>query len=311
MSTQNEVAAFKALEDFELAERNRVKPVSVMVSSKTGLVSVRQGFEPIAEGQALIADPARPLGTYLFTATNWTDDRKTNLDWTVIGVNEKGLWDTKRSVNAEEKKLPPPTDANKAKAALDRITLPPDILEVIAEVAKPGSSLIISDYDMARSETGRGTDFIVQMPEVIAKYRTPEDIAKAKAKARGMIASTPGNSRMPWYYAPNGIGRVRYTPAPAYRPRPVRYSAPPPNIVYNCPEAQVPPRAVDLRLRQSVLSGLSRGRDRWRRPDRAATRRGAGRPTARTRRSACRRADTSSRRSASSAAPAVTPAACR
>ncbi len=35
---------------------------------------------------------------------------------------------------------------------------------------------------MARSETGKGTDFIVQMPEVVAKYRTPADIAKAKAK---------------------------------------------------------------------------------------------------------------------------------
>ncbi len=39
---------------------------------------------------------------------------------------------------------------------------------------KPGSTLIVSSYDMARSETRyAGTDFVVQMPEVVAKISKP------------------------------------------------------------------------------------------------------------------------------------------
>ncbi len=179
---QAEAAASKALGDFELSERNRPRPVSVMISSRTGRISVRQGFEPVAEDDVEIRDPKRPLGTFLFTATNWSGGSQTELDWSVIAVNEKGEWDNPRGTNEEAKKLPPLTDAMRAQAALDRIKIPANIIEIVSEVMKPGSSLIISDYDMARSETSKGTDFIVQMPEVVAKYKTPADIAKAKAK---------------------------------------------------------------------------------------------------------------------------------
>ena len=153
-----------------------------MISSRTGRISVRQGFEPVAEDDVEIRDPERPLGTFLFTATNWRGGSQTELDWSVIAVNEKGEWGNPRGTNEEAKKLPPLTDAMRAQAALDRIKIPPGIIEIVSEVMKPGSSLIISDYDMARSETSKGTDFIVQMPEIVAKYRTPADIAKAKAK---------------------------------------------------------------------------------------------------------------------------------
>jgi hypothetical protein len=47
-----------------------------------------------------------------------------------------------------------------AKAALDRIVIPQDALDRIAEMASPGSSLIISDEPLS-SETGKDTKFVV------------------------------------------------------------------------------------------------------------------------------------------------------
>ncbi len=48
-------------------------------------------------------------------------------------------------------------------------------VDKISEVVKPGSTFIISDYDVAKSEIRYlGTDFIVQMPEVVAKISRPK-----------------------------------------------------------------------------------------------------------------------------------------
>ena len=54
----------------------------------------------------------------------------------------------------------PQTDLAKATAALDRITIPPEVIARFSEVAWPGSSLIISDEPMSK-ETNKATDFIV------------------------------------------------------------------------------------------------------------------------------------------------------
>ena len=54
---------------------------------------------------------------------------------------------------------PMPTDADSAKAALDRITIPQDVLDRIAGTA-PRSSLIVTD-EPPSSETGKGTEFVV------------------------------------------------------------------------------------------------------------------------------------------------------
>jgi hypothetical protein len=51
------------------------------------------------------------------------------------------------------------TDPDSAKAALDRIVIPQDVLDRIAGIA-PRSSLIVTDEALS-SETGKGTDFVV------------------------------------------------------------------------------------------------------------------------------------------------------
>ena len=53
-----------------------------------------------------------------------------------------------------------PTDLGAAKAALDRIVIPEDTRDRIAELVSPRSSLIVSDEALSR-ETGQGTDFVV------------------------------------------------------------------------------------------------------------------------------------------------------
>ena len=53
--------------------------------------------------------------------------------------------------------LPTPDKAN---AALNRIEIPQDAVERIAQLLTSGSSLIISDYGIS-DETGQDTDFIV------------------------------------------------------------------------------------------------------------------------------------------------------
>jgi hypothetical protein len=67
------------------------------------------------------------------------------------------------------------SDLESAKAALNRITIPQDTLDRIAEKVSPRSSLIISDEALS-PETGKGTDFVVVMsnePQGGLKHRRP------------------------------------------------------------------------------------------------------------------------------------------
>src|SRR6266478_4456672 len=83
---------------------------------------------------------------------------------------------------------PMATDPVSAKAALDRIAIPQDVLDRIAGIASPRSSLIISDEALS-SETGKDTEFVVVMsgepqggikfrrrgPETKVRYERPRD----------------------------------------------------------------------------------------------------------------------------------------
>lgn len=111
-----------------------LEPVSVFISRKTQRLYVRRGFEPILDSPVTILDADRPIGTHVFTAMARTD---TGLRWSVVTLDGAGT----------------------AKSALDRITIPQEVLDRIAPTASPRSSLIISDEGLS-SETGKGTDFV-------------------------------------------------------------------------------------------------------------------------------------------------------
>jgi hypothetical protein len=115
-------------------------PVSVLISRKTQKLYVRQSFEPIFESEVTIADPDRPIGTHIFTAMERAGDGAP-LRWSAVTLE----------------------GADNAKAALDRITIPQDVLDRLPS-AGARSSLIVSD-EPPSTETGRGTDFVVLLSD--------------------------------------------------------------------------------------------------------------------------------------------------
>jgi len=47
--------------------------------------------------------------------------------------------------------------------ALDRITIPQEVMAKIAEALTSGGSIVVSDQGINQGETGEGTDFIVRL----------------------------------------------------------------------------------------------------------------------------------------------------
>ena len=85
-------------------------------------------------GSVAIRNPEKPIGTHVFTAMARND---AGLRWTAVTID----------------------DGDDAKDALDRITIPQDVLDRIAPTALPRSSIIISDEPLS-GETNYRTEFV-------------------------------------------------------------------------------------------------------------------------------------------------------
>lgn len=160
-----EAAQARANEAAEQA-RQAMAPVSVLISRKTQRVYVRKAFHPILEGPVFIRDVDKPIGSFVFTA-NDPAEGSGEPRWSVVSLYKNPTSIEPRTPRAKSsKKSPPPelavTDASAAQAALDRLDIPRDIAERIAEVVLPGSSLIITD-EPPSIETGKDTDFVIVM----------------------------------------------------------------------------------------------------------------------------------------------------
>jgi hypothetical protein len=152
---------------YGLARREDVrymKPVSVLVSRKTGRLYVRQGFEPVLEVPITIERPDQPLGTHVFTAMDTKSNGKA-LSWQVISLGAPALEDDQpkrskreRDADAQDQQRP----VRSALKALDRLQFPPEALDAIAERVRPGSTLLISDEGTSQY-FGNGTDFVVNV----------------------------------------------------------------------------------------------------------------------------------------------------
>jgi hypothetical protein len=163
-SAEAEARRTEAAEAASAAVR-QLEPASVFISRKTQRLYVRQAFQPVLEVPVTIQDPDRPIGTHVFTATG-SMDGTADLRWTVVSLKgEHGdarvaaARDAARGVPDVE---PAPVDASGAKAALDRIAIPPDVADRIGGMISPRSSLIVSDEALS-PETGKGTEFVVVM----------------------------------------------------------------------------------------------------------------------------------------------------
>ncbi len=116
----------------------KLSPVSVFVSLKANKLYIRQDMEQIYEGDVTIRDPDKPIGTHVFTAMARSDTGKdAGLRWTAVTID----------------------GGDDAKNALDRITIPQDVLDRIAPTALPRSSIIVSDEPLS-AETNYRTEFV-------------------------------------------------------------------------------------------------------------------------------------------------------
>jgi hypothetical protein len=132
----------KAALDAKLA----LEPVSIYISRATQKLYVRRNthkpapdgggevFDTSIEVPVTIRDPGRPLGTHIFTAMAKTD---TGLRWSAVTIDT----------------------GDDAKDALDRVTIPQDVLDRIGPTAQPRSSIVISDEPLSK-ETNYRTEFV-------------------------------------------------------------------------------------------------------------------------------------------------------
>jgi hypothetical protein len=141
------------------------RPISVFASLKEGKLYVRQGWRPLFEAPVRFEQPDQPVGTHVYTAMGMKADGK-GLRWTVVSIPSS----TKRVAELKDQGRKPRSDRapkavevetlQSAGVALDRIVMPPELVERISELMAPGSSLIVSDNKLS-DETGEYTDFIV------------------------------------------------------------------------------------------------------------------------------------------------------
>ena len=131
----------KAAHDAKLA----LDPVSVYISRATQRLYVRRNthkpwpdggevFDATIEVPVTIRDPDKPIGTHVFTAMARND---AGLRWTAVTID----------------------NGDDAKDALDRISIPKEVLDRIAPTALPRSSIIVSDEPLSR-ETNYRTEFV-------------------------------------------------------------------------------------------------------------------------------------------------------
>ncbi|MBP1298026.1 lipoprotein-anchoring transpeptidase ErfK/SrfK [Bradyrhizobium elkanii] len=149
----------------------RAGQIAVFISRKDSKLYVRQNFAPLFEVPVTIAASNRPLGTHVFTAQ--VDKTDANLlRWSVvtlptrntarIDVEERASHRRKVAAAAVAEAKPQPV-TNSPAEALDRISIPADVMARISEALGTGGSIIVSDLGVNQGETGEGTDFILPL----------------------------------------------------------------------------------------------------------------------------------------------------
>src|SRR5262245_46668685 len=160
-------AAAKAASEAKLA----LEPFSIYISRATQKLYVRRNtHKPLPDGGVVfdstievpitIRDPGRRIGTHVFTAVARDG---AGLRWTAVTID----------------------DGDHVKDALDRVTIPKDVLDRIAPTALPRSSIIISDEPLS-AETNYRTEFVAVLSNqpqggFITRKPTP-DVAPAYAQ---------------------------------------------------------------------------------------------------------------------------------
>jgi lipoprotein-anchoring transpeptidase ErfK/SrfK len=153
-------------------QKRREGQVAVFISRKDSKLYVRHNFAPWFEMPVTISPSDRPLGTHVFTAD--VDKTDSNvLHWTVVTVPMSARaamrqGDMPRASRRRGKNAPAPVEAkavpmpDSPAEALDRISVPAEVMARISEALATGGSIIVSDQGINQGETGEYTDFIIR-----------------------------------------------------------------------------------------------------------------------------------------------------
>ena len=147
------VAATKKAETAKAASEAKLalEPASIFISRATRKLYVRRNthkpapdgggevFDTSIEVPVTIRDPDKPIGTHVFTAMARND---TGLRWSAVTID----------------------NADDARDALDRVTIPQEVLDRIAPTALPRSSIVISDEPLSK-ETNYRTEFVAVLSD--------------------------------------------------------------------------------------------------------------------------------------------------
>lgn len=185
-----EAARTAALEAASEAKR-RAAPLSIFISRKTGRLYVRQAFQQVLDSPVTISDADESIGTHIFTARDYANANE-DLRWNAVSMDPSSNgWHFT------------------AAAALERIDIPPEAAEKIAELISPGSALIISDEGPSK-ETGKDTDFVVLMsgePQgaIKTRRRQPSQATARRARQERQVSRSSTRARAepapyPYYY---------------------------------------------------------------------------------------------------------------
>ncbi len=150
----------------------RAEPISIFISRKTQHLYVRQATQHLFDVPITIRDPDRPIGSHLFIATRAGDDGA-SLRW--VGLTPPAAVEVKyhrhssrrgHPVEPEEEAAPIKPFPETASAALDRIEIPPEVLQRIGERLWVGATLIVSDVGMS-GEGRYPMDFMILSHTVV------------------------------------------------------------------------------------------------------------------------------------------------
>ena len=139
----------------------RAMPVSVLISKKDQRIYVRQGLSPVFDAPISVRDPQTPLGSHLYIATA-ANEAGTGLKWSVVSMPEQ----TERGAWADQQAGLTPTPrrwTSTPAEALERVEIPQDVRDRIAERLWTGGSLIITDQPLSGETGNDGTDLTVKV----------------------------------------------------------------------------------------------------------------------------------------------------
>ena len=122
-----------------------------------GVLYIRQKQKPVYETTFNIKNTKEPLGTHLALISGLSAEQA---NWIAVSVPTrlKGTTIRDHGIDPVYKRQKVSVSI---RSALDRLEIPQDARDFISERLAPGTSFAISDNGLG-SETGKGTDFIVQ-----------------------------------------------------------------------------------------------------------------------------------------------------